>query len=53
MELERRVNEEPGGVARRERWLPALESSEKPVEKTFPNSDQSMNLLFLNVYFSV
>ena len=42
-ELERSVNEEPGGVVRRERRLQLWKALEKPVEKTFPNSDQSMH----------
>lgn len=54
VELERRVNEEPGEVVRRERWLQLWKALEKPVEKTFPNSDQSVSiLLLLNVHFSV
>ena len=54
VELERRVNEEPGEVVRSERWLQLWKALEKPVEKPFPNSDQSVSiLLLLNVHFSM
>lgn len=43
VELERRVNEEPGEVVRREKRLQLWKALEKPVEKTFPNSDQSVH----------
>lgn len=53
VELERRVNEEPGEV-RRERRLQLWKALEKPVQKPLPNSDQSVSiLLLLNVRFSM
>lgn len=53
VELERRVNEVPGEVARRKRWALLWKALDKPVQKTFPNSDPPVSiLLFLNVRFS-
>lgn len=53
VEPERRVNEGPGDAARRESWALLWKAPDKPVQKTFPNSDPPVSiLLFLNVRFS-